>query len=296
MEIKKVGVVGCGVMGSGIAQVCAQSGYEVVVMEKDPAFLKKGLLAINAFLKKGIDKGKITEEQKTSILERIKGTTDYKEFHDCDLVIEAVVEDINLKKDIFESLDKVCGGHAIFASNTSSLSIIDLAKATKREEKFLGLHFFNPVPLMRLLEIVTSLVTSAETLEIGKAFGKSLGKTVIVAKDTPGFIVNYLQLPFRLNAIRMLEAGMATKEDIDAAATLGLGHPMGPLTLQDLVGLDVTYAAALSIYEATRDPVFFPPVLMQKMIAAGLLGRKTGKGFYEYKNSSFAPLKWCKLR
>jgi 3-hydroxybutyryl-CoA dehydrogenase len=283
MEIKKVGVVGCGVMGAGIAQVCARSGYEVVVMEKDPALLKKGLLAIEAFLKKGIEKGKVSEEEKTSILERIKGTTDYKDFNDRDLVIEAVVEDINLKKGIFESLDKVCGGHTLFASNTSSLSIIDLAKATKREEKFLGLHFFNPVPLMRLLEIVTSLVTSAETLEIGKAFGKSLGKTVIVAKDTPGFIVNYLQLPFRLNAIRMLEAGLATKEDIDAAATLGLGHPMGPLTLQDLVGLDVTYAAALSIYEATRDPVFFPPVLMQKMIAAGLLGRKTGKGFYEYK-------------
>ncbi len=283
MEIKKVGVVGCGVMGAGIAQVCAQSGCEVVVMEKDPAFLKKGLLAIEAFLKKGIEKGKVSEEEKTSILERIKGTTDYKDFNDRDLVIEAVVEDINLKKGIFESLDKVCGGHTLFASNTSSISIIDLAKATKREEKFLGLHFFNPVPLMRLLEIVTSLVTSAETLEIGKAFGKSLGKTVIVAKDTPGFIVNYLQLPFRLNAIRMLEAGLATKEDIDAAATLGLGHPMGPLTLQDLVGLDVTYAAALSIYEATQDPVFFPPVLMQKMVAAGLLGRKTGKGFYEYK-------------
>jgi len=283
MEIKKIGVVGCGVMGSGIAQVCAQSGYAVVVMEKDPAFLRKGLLAIDAFLEKGIEKGKVSEEEKTSVLERIKGTTDYKDFNDCDLVIEAVVEDINLKKGIFESLDKICAGHTLFASNTSSLSIIDLAKATKREEKFLGLHFFNPVPLMRLLEIVTSLVTSAETLETGKAFGKSLGKTVIVAKDTPGFIVNYLQLPFRLNAIRMLEAGMATKEDIDAAATLGLGHPMGPLTLQDLVGLDVTYAAALSIYEATLDPVFFPPVLMQKMVAAGLLGRKTGKGFYEYK-------------
>ena len=283
MEIKKIGVVGCGVMGSGIAQVCAQAGYAVMVMEKDPKFLKKGLLSIEAFLKKGIEKGKVSEEEKTSILMRINGTTQYDDFHDCDLVIEAVVEDLDLKKSIFAALDKVCAGHAILASNTSSLSIIDLAKATKREEKFLGLHFFNPVPLMRLIEIVTSLVTGAETLEIVKAFGKSLGKTVIVAKDTPGFIVNYLQLPFRLNAIRMLEAGMATKEDIDAAATLGLGHPMGPFALQDLVGLDVTYAAALSVYEATRDPVFSPPVLMQKMIAAGLLGRKTGKGFYEYK-------------
>ena len=282
MEIRKVGIIGCGAMGSGIGQVCAQSGYQVVVMEKDQESLKKGLLLIESFLNKGIEKGKVSEEEKNSILPRIKGVSEYSDFRDCDLIIEAAIEDMETKREIFLAIDKVCSGDAIFASNTSSLSVLDLASATKRPERVLGLHFFNPVPLMKLLEIVRTLLTGEETLEICKEFGKSLGKTVIVAKDTPGFIVNYLQLPFRLNAIRMLEAGMATREDIDTAATLGLGHPMGPLALQDLVGLDVTYAASLSIYQETGGPVFQPPVLMKKMIAAGWLGRKTGKGFYEY--------------
>jgi 3-hydroxybutyryl-CoA dehydrogenase len=245
--------------------------------------LKKGLSALESFLNKGVEKGKISQEEKDSALARIKGTTKYDDFGDCDLVVEAVIEEMETKKKIFEELDKICPNHAILASNTSSLSIIDMASVTNRPEKVLGLHFMNPVPLMKLLEIVKSIATSEEVLEICKEFGKSLGKTVIVAKDTPGFIVNYLQYPFRLNAIRMLERGLATKEDIDTAATLALGHPMGPLALQDLVGLDVTYAGALATYEATRDPNFFPPVLMRKMIAAGWLGRKTGKGFYEYK-------------
>jgi 3-hydroxybutyryl-CoA dehydrogenase len=189
---------------------------------------------------------------------------------------------MNLKQTIFKTLDEVCQANAILATNTSSLSIIDMASATLRPDKLIGLHFMNPVPLMKLLEIVRSIATSEETFQTCKAFGQSLGKAVIVAKDTPGFIVNYLQYPFRLHAIRMLEAGLATREDIDAAATLGLGHPMGPLALQDLVGLDVTYAGALATYEATKNPMFFPPVMMRKMIAAGWLGRKTGKGFYEY--------------
>lgn len=283
MEIKKIGVVACGTMGSGIAQVCAQSGYDVVVLEVSEEILKKGLSAIESFLNKGVERGKVSQEEKDSFLARIKGTTNYDDFGDCDLVVEAAIEEMELKKKIFEKLDKACPDHAILASNTSSLSIIDMASATNRPEKVLGLHFMNPVPIMKLLEIVKSIVTSEVSLEICKEFGKSLGKTVIVAKDTPGFIVNYLQYPFRLNAIRMLEAGMATKEDIDNAATLGLGHPMGPLALQDLVGLDVTYAGALATYEATGDPIFFPPVLMKKMIAAGWLGRKTGKGFYEYE-------------
>lgn len=283
MEIKKIAVFGCGTMGSGIAQVCAQSGYQVVVLEKNEEFLKKGLSSIDSFLTKGVEKGKVSQEEKESVLACIKGTTRYEDFHDCDLAIEAVYEDIDLKKKVFSEMDKVCPGHAILASNTSSLSIIDMASATNRPDKVIGLHFMNPVPLMKLMEIVKSIATSDEILEICKEFGRSLGKTIIVAKDTPGFIVNYLQYPFRLNAIRMLEAGMATKEDIDAAATLGLGHPMGPLALQDLVGLDVTYSGALATYEATKDPRFMPPVLMQKMIAAGWLGRKTGKGFYEYK-------------
>jgi len=283
MEIKKVGIVGCGTMGSGIAQVCTQSGYQVVVLEKNEDLLKKGLSSIDAFLTKGMEKGKISQKEKDSALDRLDGTSRYRDFSDCDLVIEAINEDIEIKKSVFAEIDKACPDYAILASNTSSLSIIDMASATDRPEKVIGLHFMNPVPLMKLLEIVKSIATNDETLEICKEFGSSLGKTIIVAKDTPGFIVNYLQYPFRLNAIRMLEAGMATKEDIDAAATLGLGHPMGPLTLQDLVGLDVTYAGAMSVYEATGDPKFFPPVLMKKMISAGWLGRKTGKGFYDYK-------------
>jgi len=282
MEIKKIGVVGCGTMGSGIAQVSAQSGYEVVVLENNEELLKKGISFISSFLTKGVEKGKVSQQDKDSALARIKGTIEYKDFDDCDLVIEVVNENISLKKEIFVQLDKVCPDHAILASNTSSLSIIDMASVTNRPEKVLGLHFMNPVPLMKLLEIVKSIATSDVVLETCKEFGKSLGKTVIVAKDTPGFIVNYLQYPFRLNAIRMLERGLANKEDIDAAATLALGHPMGPLALQDLVGLDVTYAGTMAVYEETGDPNFLPPVLMKKMIAAGWLGRKTGKGFYEY--------------
>lgn len=286
MEIKNVGLVGCGTMGSGIAQVAAQAGYSVTVLEADEKLLQNGLSKIDAFLTKGVEKGKVSEQDKKDTLARIKGTTEYKNFNNCDLAIEAVNENLDLKKEIFAELDKVCPDHAILASNTSSLSIIDMASATNRPEKVLGLHFMNPVPLMKLLEIVKSIATSDEALETGKEFGKSLGKTVIVAKDTPGFIVNYLQYPFRLNAIRMLERGLASKEDIDAAATLALGHPMGPLALQDLVGLDVTYAGTMAVYEETGDPNFLPPVLMKKMIAAGWLGRKTGKGFYEYKKQS----------
>jgi 3-hydroxybutyryl-CoA dehydrogenase len=282
MEIKKTGVVGCGTMGAGIAQVFARSGYQVVVLEVEEERLKKGLSSIESFLRKGMEKGKMTQAEKDATFARIEGTTEYDNFSDCDLVIEAVNEDMNLKQTIFKTLDEVCQANAILATNTSSLSIIDMASATLRPDKLIGLHFMNPVPLMKLLEIVRSIATSEETFQTCKAFGQSLGKAVIVAKDTPGFIVNYLQYPFRLHAIRMLEAGLATREDIDAAATLGLGHPMGPLALQDLVGLDVTYAGALATYEATKNPMFFPPVMMRKMIAAGWLGRKTGKGFYEY--------------
>jgi 3-hydroxybutyryl-CoA dehydrogenase len=283
MEIKNVGVVGCGAMGSGIVQVCAQSGYDVVVLERNEQLLKKGLSSIDSFLNKGVEKGKMTTEGKNAVLKKIRGTLDYREFSACDLLVEAVQENMEVKQKVFEALDRMCPPHAILGTNTSSLSIIDIASATRRPERVLGLHFMNPVPLMKLLEIVGSVATGEEVLETCKEFGKSLGKTVILAKDTPGFIVNYLQYPFRLNAIRMLEAGMASREDIDAAATLGLGHPMGPLALQDLVGLDVTYAGALSVYEETGDPKFLPPVLMKKMIAAGWLGRKTGKGFYTYK-------------
>jgi len=282
MEIKRVGVVGCGTMGAGITQVCAQAGYQVVVLEINNELLNKGLASINSFLSKGVDKGKLSQQDKESTLSRIKGTTSTKDFSDCDLVIEAAVENMDLKKKIFAEVDKICPKHAILATNTSCLSIVDMAMVTNRPDKVLGLHFWNPAPLMKLLEVVKTVATSDETLETGKSFGESLGKTIIVAPDIPGFIVNRLQIPFRLDAIRMLEAGIATKEDIDAGVTLGLGHPMGQFALQDLVGLDVTYAVANALYEETKDPKFAPPTLMKKMIAAGWLGRKTGKGFYEY--------------
>lgn len=282
MEIKRVGVVGCGTMGSGIAQVCARSGYQVVVSEINDELLNKGLAAINNFLTKSVDKGKLSQQDKDSTLARIKGTTNTKDFGDCDVMIEAAAENMDLKKKIFAELDKICLKHAILATNTSCLSIIDMAMVTSRPDKVLGLHFWNPAPLMKLLEIVKTIATSDETLETSKSFGKSLGKTIVIAPDIPGFIVNRLQIPFRLNAIRMLEAGIATREDIDTALTLGLGHPMGQLALQDLVGLDVTYAVANAMYEETKDPKFAPPTLMKKMVTAGWFGRKTGKGFYEY--------------
>ncbi len=283
MEIKKVGVIGCGTMGSGIVQVCAQSGYPVVVSELNDQLLKKGLAAINSSLTKGVEKARITQQEKDSTLARLKGTTSINDFSDCDLIIEAATEDLDLKKKLFAGLESVCPKHAVLASNTSGLSIIEMAACTKRPEKVLGLHFFNPVPAMKLLEIVRSVATSDETVGIAKQFGKSLGKTTIVAKDAPGFIVNRLFVPQLLNAIRMLEAGVATKEDIDTGLNLGLNHPMGPLALADLVGLDTLVLIANGIYAEFRDPQFIAPVLLTRMVSAGWLGRKSGKGFYEYK-------------
>jgi len=283
MEIKQVGVVGCGQMGSGITQVCAQSGYQVVVSEINKEVLNKGLASINSSLTKGVEREKITQKDKDSTLARIKGTTDMNDFSDCELVIEAAIENLDLKKKIFAELDKICPKNTTLATNTSCLSIIDIAIVTTKPDKVLGLHFFNPAPAMKLLEIVKTIATSDETLEIGKSFGKSLGKTVIIAQDTPGFIVNRLMLPQILNAIRMLEAGVATKEDIDTGLTLGLNHPLGPLSLADLVGLDTLLFIANGIYTEFKDPQFAPPTLLKKMVTAGWLGRKTGKGFYEYK-------------
>jgi len=283
MEIKQVGVVGCGQMGSGIAQVCAQAGYQVVVSEVNEEFLNKGLSSINSSLTRSVEKGRITRQDKDSVLSRIRGTTKMKDFGNCDLVIEAVTENLDLKKKTFAELDKTCPKSAILATNTSCLSIIEIAMSTTRPGKVLGLHFFNPAPVMKLLEVVKTIATSDETLEVGKSFGQSLGKTVIVAQDAPGFIVNRLAVPLMLNAIRMVEAGVATAEDIDAGVTLGLNHPLGPLSVADLVGLDTLYFIANSIYEELKDPQFAPPVLLKKMVAAGWLGRKTGKGFHEYK-------------
>ena len=283
MEIKRVGVVGCGLMGSGISQVCAQSGYQVVVSEINDELLNKGLASISLFLTRNVKKGRVSQAEKEATLARIKGTTNIKDFGDCDLIIEAAIENMDVKKKLFAELDKICSKDAILATNTSCLSIIDMATVTTRPEKVLGIHFFNPVPLMKLLEIVKTIVTSDETLEVGEEFGKSIGKTTIIAPDTPGFIVNRLLLPFMLGACRMLETGLATKEDIDAGVRLGLGHPMGPLALADLIGMDTVLYIANAIYEELKDPLYAPPVILKKMVTAGWLGRKTGKGFYEYK-------------
>ena len=283
MEIKKVGVVGCGTMGNGIVTVCAQSGYPVVVSEINEPLLKKGLATIDSFLNKSVEKAKITQADKDATMARIKGTTDMKDFADCDLVIEAAVENMDLKKKIFAELDKVCPKQAILATNTSCLSIIDIAAVTNRPDKVLGLHFMNPVPIMKLLEIVKTIATSDDTLETGKTFGKSLGKDIVIAPDIPGFIVNRLLTSFLLNAIHMLETNVATREDIDTGISLGLNHPMGPLTLADLVGLDTLLFIADAMYEDTKDPQYVAPILLRKMVTAGWLGRKTGKGFYEYK-------------
>jgi len=283
MTIKKVGVVGCGQMGGGITQVCAQAGYDVVVSEINDTLLKKGLTAIDAILNRSVQKEKITPQDKDAVMSRINGTTDMKDFADCDLIIEAAVENLDLKKKIFGELDKISSENAILATNTSCLSIIDMAVVTKRPENVLGLHFFNPVPVMKLLEIVGTVVTTDEIIETGKKFGESLGKTVITARDAPGFIVNRLMVPQILIAIEMLESGAATREDIDTGLSLGLNHPMGPLALADLVGLDTLLFIADGIYEEFRDRRYASPVLLKKMVTAGHLGRKTGKGFYDYK-------------
>ena len=283
MEIKKVGVVGCGFMGSGITQVCAQSGYQVVVSEINDELLNKGLTTIDYYLTRSVLKGKISEQDKDSALARIKGTTNSKDFSDCELVIEVVPENIDLKKEVFARIDKICPEHTILASNTSCISIFELAKVTNRPEKVLGMHFLSPVPPSKLLEIVRSAATSDETLETGKKFGESLGKDVIVAKDVPPFIFNRLLMALTGTAVKMLEDGIATKEDIDKSMTLGLSHPIGPIALLDFNGIDVAYKVSQAMYEQTKDPQYAPSPLIKKMVETGQLGRKAGKGFYDYK-------------
>ncbi len=282
MEIKKIGIVGGGIMGGGIAQISAQAGYEVVMSEINDELLNKGMAGINSILTRSVDKGRISQEDKDATLARIKGTTNTKDFSDCDLVIEAIIENMDLKKKVFAELDKVCPKHTILATNTSCLSVIDMAKATNRPEQVLGMHFFNPVSVMRLLELVKTILTSDETLATARKFGESIGKTVSVSPDIPAFVVDQLVNPFLLDAIRMVENSIATAEDIDTGIRLGLNHPMGPLALADLVGLDTILFIANALYDELKDPKFAPPTLLKKMVAAGWLGRKTGKGFYEY--------------
>ncbi len=285
MEIRQVGVVGCGQMGGGIAQIAALAGYRVVVSEINAQLLARGITAIAAFLDRRTARGNLTPPDKDAAMSRLQGTTDMKDFNDCDLVIEAAVENLELKQKIFGELDKICPEHAILASNTSSLSIIDMAMATSRPDRVLGLHFFNPVPVMKLLELVRTIATSDDTFTAGKNFGQSIGKTVVVAWDTPGFIVNRLLVPQLLNAIRMLETSVATREDIDAGLTLGLNHPMGPLAVSDLIGLDTLLNIANGLYDEFKEAQYAPPVLLARMVTARRLGRKTGTGFYEYEKS-----------
>lgn len=283
MEIKKVGIVGCGIMGSGICQVCAQSGYEVVVSEANDELLRKGLALIDSALSRRVTKGDLSQQDKDATMDRIQGTTNSHDFNSCDLVIEAASEKIEIKKSIFVDLDKICPEHTILVTNTSCISIINIAMATKRPEKVIGLHFFNPAPVMKLVEVIKTIATSDDTVEDSRKFAESLGKTGIIVQDSPGFVVNRLLVPFLLSAIRMLESGIADEENIDTAINLGLGHPIGPLAVSDLVGLDVLLFIANSMYEELKDPQCIPPVLLQKMVTAGWLGRKTKKGFFEYK-------------
>jgi len=281
-DIKKVGVVGIGIMGRGIVEVCACAGYNVTVSDINMDIVNNGILAIDTSLGMAVRRQKLSEENKASAISRISGTCDMADFKDCSLVIEAAVEDMSLKKDIFRALDKACPPHTILATNTSCLSVIDIASVTGRMDRVLGLHFFNPVPLMKLLEIVKTIAVSEETLEKARAFGKSIDKTVVIAPDIPGFIVNRLLMPFLTEAIRLVESGQATREDIDRAVLLGLNHPMGPLKLADMVGLDTACFIAEAMYDEMKDYRFAPPVLLKKMVAAGRHGRKTKKGFYDY--------------
>lgn len=282
MEIKTVGVVGCGLMGSGISQVCAQSEYRVVVSDLNQEILSKGLGRILSSLAKLVEKGKMQEQEKSSIMARIKGTLDPSDFAGCDIIVEAVPEDLNIKKRVFAQLDEICGPSVVLGSNTSSLSIIDMAAMTRRPDKVLGIHFQQPAPVMKLLELVRSIETSEESIKIGRQFGESLGKTVIVAPDVPGFIGARLITPYLLNAVRMLENGIGSRDEIDTAARLAFNHPMGPLSLIDFIGLDTEYNIAKAMYEDLKEAQYAPPVLLKKMVAAGYLGRKVGRGFYNY--------------
>lgn len=282
MSIQTIGVVGCGLMGSGIVEVCARSGFDVIVGEMNDDLLRAGLARVNKSIERGVSRGKIDADEARAILAHIRGAAEPEDFVPVDLVIEAVTEDIELKQRIFRRLDAIVGPEVILASNTSSISIAALAAVTKRPDRVLGMHFFNPVPVMALLELVRGILTSDETLAAAQDIGARLGKTTVVAKDSPGFIVNRLLIPYIIDAIKLYEAGLATKEDIDAGVKLGLAHPMGPLTLTDLVGLDTTLAVADVLYAEYGEPRFKAPPLLRQMVTAGLLGRKSGRGFYTY--------------
>jgi 3-hydroxybutyryl-CoA dehydrogenase len=282
MQIRTVGVVGCGLMGSGIAQVAAGAGYKTIVREVNDSALQAGLGRIRKFLSDGVSKGKVTEEAQATTLGNLSGTTNTADLGDCDIVVEAIVENLDEKRAIYQAVEAAVRPDAIIVSNTSSLCITELAVATKRPDRFSGLHFFNPVPLMKLVEVIRALTTSEETAQTVTSFAASLGKEPIAAPDRPGFIVNRLLVPYLLDAIREYERGLGTIEDIDKGMTLGCGHPMGPFTLLDFVGLDTTYYIANIMFEEFREPRFAPPPLLKRMVLAGYHGRKTKRGFYTY--------------
>jgi len=283
-DIERVGVVGCGQMGAGIAEVCARAGLDTVVREVDAATAEQGRNRLLSSFEKAVSRGKMTEEDRDSTIARLSFTTDLGEMADRQLVVEAVIEDEPLKTEVFRTLDSVVtDDRAVLASNTSSIPIMKLGMATKRPEQVVGIHFFNPVPVLNLVELVTSLMTSDETTEVANSFATDeLGKLVIRSQDRAGFVVNALLIPYLLSAIRMMESGFATAEDIDNGMIEGCNHPMGPLALADLIGLDTTQAVAESLYEEFKEPLYAPPPMLSRMVEAGLLGRKTGRGFYDY--------------
>ena len=282
MDIRTLGVLGCGQMGSGIVQVFAQSGYKVVAVDSNEKMLEKGLKGIDKRLASRVEKGKLSQSEKGVIMTRIIRSTQLEDLRGCDLVEEAVPEDLELKKKIFAQLDEICKKETIFGTNTSGLSVTDMAAATKRPDKLLGMHFHNPAPVMQLLELVRTIMTSNETIETVKSWGATLGKTVVVAPDVGGFIVTRLFTPFLLGAVRMLEAGIATRDEIDISMKLAVNHPMGPLEVIDFIGLDTELSIAETLYEETKDPKYAPPLLLKKMVTAGWVGKKSGKGFYDY--------------
>jgi len=282
MVVRHVGVLGCGLMGSGIAQVSAQAGFRTTVLEATPALLDRGLGNLRATLEGLVARGKLEAQAKDATLGRITGTVRIDDLKDCDLVIEAIIEDIDEKRKLYASLDKLCPPGTILASNTSSLTVLEMAMATGRPDRVCGLHFFNPVPVMKLVEVVRTVRTSEETFRTAFEFARSVGKEPVAAKDISGFIVNLLLVPYLLDAIRAVEAGVASVEDIDKGMKLGCGHPMGPLTLLDFVGLDTTYYIANIMFEEYREKRYAPPPLLKKMVQAGFYGKKSGRGFYDY--------------
>jgi len=282
MAIQKVGVVGCGLMGSGIAQVCAAAGFPTLVREVSVELVDKGLKGIDKNLSRLVEKGTISEDVKGEIRGRLKGTTSLEDLKSCDLIVEAIIERLSAKRELFAALEAICPPSTIFASNTSSLTITEIATATKRPQRFVGLHFFNPVPVMKLVEVVRTIATEESVYEEMVAFGAKLGKTLVRAKDSTGFIVNRLLVPYLLDAIRALEEGVGSIEDLDNSMKLGCGYPMGPLTLLDFVGLDTTYYISQIMFDEFKEKRFAAPPLLKRMVLAGWNGRKSGCGFYDY--------------